>query len=152
MTTFKSTGAYDAAQGMSGLFNICLQNDDVQDFDQRWDQILLGTSELPHENVLEVSYTIKLQGSDQLQTLLALYNQELNRDRVTPSCQRLRTMARQHVDQTIGRATSKPGMKDLRREHSSRVIKEETSARKGKWRNAFSGKQLDSAHDEILVV
>ena len=50
---FQATGAYDAAQGLSDLFNICFQNDDVQDFDTRWDQILLGTSELPHENVLE---------------------------------------------------------------------------------------------------
>ena len=47
----QATGAYDAAQGLSGLFNICLQNDDVQDFDTRWDQILRGTTELLHENV-----------------------------------------------------------------------------------------------------
>ena len=30
---FQSTGAYDTAQGLSDLFNICLKNDDVQDFD-----------------------------------------------------------------------------------------------------------------------
>ena len=42
---FQATGACDAAQGQSDLFNICLQKDDVQDFDTRWDQILLGTSE-----------------------------------------------------------------------------------------------------------
>ena len=42
---FPATGAYDAAQGFLDLFNICLKNDDVQDFDTRWDQILLGTSE-----------------------------------------------------------------------------------------------------------
>ena len=38
---FQATGAYDAAQGLSYLFNICLQNDDVQDFDTRRDHILL---------------------------------------------------------------------------------------------------------------
>ena len=43
-------------QGLSDLFNISLQNDDVEDFDTRWDQILSGTSELPHENVLEGLY------------------------------------------------------------------------------------------------
>ena len=46
-------GAVDAAQGGSDLFNICLQHDDVHDFDARWDQILLGTSEMPPESVLE---------------------------------------------------------------------------------------------------
>ena len=35
---FRATGAYEAVQGLSDLFNIRLQNDDVQDFDTRWDQ------------------------------------------------------------------------------------------------------------------
>ena len=32
----RATGAYDAAKGLSDLFNVRLQNDDVQDFDTRW--------------------------------------------------------------------------------------------------------------------
>ena len=32
---FRATGAYEAAQGPSDLFNIRLQKDDVQDFDVR---------------------------------------------------------------------------------------------------------------------
>ena len=48
---FQSTGAYDT--GLSDLFSICLQDGDVQDCDTRWDQILVGTSEMPSENVLE---------------------------------------------------------------------------------------------------
>ena len=43
---------------------IQLQGDDVQDFDTRWDQILLGTNEMPPENVLEGLYKHKLQGSE----------------------------------------------------------------------------------------
>ena len=50
---FQSTGVYDTAQGLSDLFSICSQDDDVQDFDTRWDQILSGTSEMPPENILE---------------------------------------------------------------------------------------------------
>ena len=38
---FLSTEAHDTAQGLSDLFNICSQNDDVQDFDTRCDQIFL---------------------------------------------------------------------------------------------------------------
>ena len=34
---FRATGAYEAVQGLSDLFSIRLQNDDVQDFDVRWD-------------------------------------------------------------------------------------------------------------------
>ena len=92
---FQATRAYDAAQCSSDLFNICLQNDDVQEFDTRWDQILLGTSEIPQENIVEGLYKMEVAGSEQLQTVLSLYNQELNRD------QRLSTMERQHIDQMI---------------------------------------------------
>ena len=44
---------------------------------------------------------MKLQGSEKLQTVLAMHNQELSRNGVSPSCQRLRTMVRQHVDQMM---------------------------------------------------
>ena len=53
---FRATGAYDAAQGLSDLFYVRLQNDDVQDFDTRWDQALLTASEVPTEIVLEGLY------------------------------------------------------------------------------------------------
>ena len=32
---FRSTGSYDEIQGLSGLFSIKLENDDIQDFDSR---------------------------------------------------------------------------------------------------------------------
>ena len=34
---FRATGAYEAVQGPSDLFDIRLQSDDVQDFHVRWD-------------------------------------------------------------------------------------------------------------------
>ena len=58
---FRATGAYEAVQGLSDLFNVRLQNDDVQDFDTRWGQALLAA------NVKQV----KLQDSVQLQTVWA---------------------------------------------------------------------------------
>ena len=99
---FQSTGAYDAAQGLSDLlFNICLQNGDVQDFDTKLNQISSGTSEMPPENVPEGLYKDKLQVYEQPRTVFAMYNKELNRDQVAPSVQKLRNMVRQHFDQTM---------------------------------------------------
>ena len=66
---FRATGAYEAVQGLSDLFNIRLQNDDVQDFDTRWDQALSAASEKPTEMVLEGSYKSQLQDSVQLQSV-----------------------------------------------------------------------------------
>ena len=50
---FRATGAYEAVQGLSDLFSFRLQDDDVQDFDTRWDQAPLAAIEIPTETVLE---------------------------------------------------------------------------------------------------
>ena len=67
---FRATGAYEALQGLSDLFNIRLQNDDVQDFDVRRDQAFFFTSDMPSDVFLEGLYKSKLQDSVQLQTVL----------------------------------------------------------------------------------
>ena len=73
---FRATGAYEAVQGLSDLFTISLQNDDVQDFGVRWDHALFSVSEMPSDMFLEGLYTSQLEKSLQLQTVLALYDQE----------------------------------------------------------------------------
>ena len=60
---FRATGACEAVQGLSDLINILLQEDDVQDFDTRWDQALLAASVIPTEMVLEGLHKSKLQDS-----------------------------------------------------------------------------------------
>ena len=74
--------------GLSGLFNIRLQIDDVQDFDVRWDQALLPASDMPSDATLEGLYKSKLQDSVQLQTVLALYDQETIGNNGQTSCLR----------------------------------------------------------------
>ena len=88
---FRATGAHEAVQGPSDLFNIRLQNDDVQDFDTRWDQAPLAASETSTEMVLEDLYKSKLQDSVELQTVLALHEQENIRNNEQPSYSRLKT-------------------------------------------------------------
>ena len=85
----------------SDLFNIRLQNDDVQDFDVRWDQARLSASEPSTDVILEGLYKSKLQDSVQVQTVLALYKQETVRNNRQPSYSRLKTSVRLHVDQTM---------------------------------------------------
>ena len=76
---FRPTGSYDEIQGFSGLFSIKLENENIQDFDLRWEQTLLLTSDPPSDKVLEGLYVSKLQDSSQAQTIMALYNQEILR-------------------------------------------------------------------------
>ena len=58
----RATGAYEAVQGLSNLFSLRLQIDDVQDFGTRWDQALLAAIEISSETVLEGSYKSKIAG------------------------------------------------------------------------------------------
>ena len=80
---------------------------------------LLIANEIPPETVLEDLYKMKIRGSLQLQTVLAMYKKEIDRNLTLPSNQRLKTMERRHTDQTIRTVLS--------------VLREQ-------WENAINGK------------
>ena len=98
---FRATGASESVQGLSDLFRIRLQKDDVQDFDTRWDQASLSAIEIPTEMVLEGLYKSKLHDSVQLQTVLTVYEQENIRNNGQTSCSRLKTAVRRHIGQVM---------------------------------------------------
>ena len=98
---FRSAWACEAVQGLSDFINIRLENDDFQDFDVRWDQAPLSVSETPSYVILEGLYKSKLQDSLQLQTVLALCEQENVRNNGQPSYSRLKTSVRLHIVQTM---------------------------------------------------
>ena len=50
---FRVTGAHDTVLDHANLFTITLRNDDVQDFDTRWDEILLSVTKIPSDDLLE---------------------------------------------------------------------------------------------------
>ena len=98
---FRATGAYESVQGLSDSFTIRLQNDDVQDFDVRWDQALLSADEQLSDKILEGLYRSKLQDSVQLQTVLALYDQETMLNYGQTSFSRLKTSVRLKTGQKM---------------------------------------------------
>ena len=63
---FRSTGFYEEIQSLSGLFSIQLENDDIQDFDLRWEQASLSTSDPPSDKNVEGLYLSKLQDFSRL--------------------------------------------------------------------------------------
>ena len=79
---FRATRACEAVQGLSDLFTFSLQNDDVQDFDVRWDHDQLSVSEMPSDMILG-----RIVNSAQLQSVLALYYQKTARNKgIKDSC------------------------------------------------------------------
>ena len=53
---FRVTGAHDSVENYADLFTNVLRNDDFQEFDSKWDGILLSMTKIPHDDILEGLY------------------------------------------------------------------------------------------------
>ena len=95
---FRVIGAQDAVLDYADFFSVTLRNDDVQDFDTRWDEILLSMTKIPPDDILESLYKLRIRESDQLKTVLELYGMELHQKRSMPNYQKLKTI--EHKSET----------------------------------------------------
>ena len=57
---FRATGACEAVQGLAELVSMTLHNDDVQDFDDRWDHTQISVSEMHRQDCASQNYRIPL--------------------------------------------------------------------------------------------
>ena len=69
---FRVTGANDSVENYADLFTIGLRNNDIQEFDSKWDGILLTMTKIPSDDVLEGLYKLRIRGSEKLNTVLEL--------------------------------------------------------------------------------
>ena len=71
------TLANDSVENYADLFTISLRNDDIQEFDSKWDGILFSMTKIPHDDILEGLYNLRIRASEKLKTVLELYNLEV---------------------------------------------------------------------------
>ena len=95
---FRVTGAHDTVLDYADLFSVILHDDNVQEFDSRWDEVLLSMSMIPSDDVLECLYKFRIRESAQLKTVLELYDMEIHQKISMPNCQNLRTMVNRRKD------------------------------------------------------
>ena len=82
---FRVSGAQNAVLDYADVFSITLRIDNVQDFDTRWDEDLLSMSRSHRDDVLESLYTLRIRESDQLKTVLELYDMEIHQKYRSPT-------------------------------------------------------------------
>ena len=70
---FRVTGVRDTVLDYADFFPVTLRNDNVQEFDTRWDEILFSMTKIPSDGILESLYKLRIRESDQLKTVLKLY-------------------------------------------------------------------------------
>ena len=95
------TGTHDSVENYTDLFTIALRNDDIQEFDSKWDGILLSMTKIPPDDILEGLYKLRIRESEKLKTVLELYDLEIHQKKLGPDYHRLKTMAKRSVEQDI---------------------------------------------------
>ena len=98
---FRVTGAHDSVENYADLFSISLRNDDIQDFDSKWDGILLSKTKIPPDDIFEGLYKLRIRESEKLKTVLELYNMEIHQKKLGPDYHRLKTMVKRSIEQDI---------------------------------------------------
>ena len=73
-----------------------------------------------HEAVLDYSssYKTRIRESDQLNSVLAMYEQEFNQNLSKPSYQKLKTMVKRHLDHKMRTRNSEARTKKLKQKYS----------------------------------
>ena len=98
---FRVTGANDSVENYADLFTIALRNDDIQEFDSKWDGILLSMTKIPSDDILEGLYKLRIRESEKLKTVLELYDLEIHQKKAGPDYHRLKTMVKRSIEQDL---------------------------------------------------
>ena len=91
---FRVTGAHDTVLDYADLFSVTLRDDNVREFDTRWDEVLLSMSKIPSNDVLECLYNLRICESAQRKTVLELHDMEIHQKISMPNYQNLKTMVK----------------------------------------------------------
>ena len=98
---FRVTGANDSVENYVDLFTVVLRNDDIQEFDSKWDGILISMTKIPSDDILDSLYKSRIRESEKLKTVLELYNMEVHQKKTGPDYHRLKTMVKRSIEHNL---------------------------------------------------
>ena len=98
---FRVTGANDSVENYADLFTVVLRNDDIQEFDSKWDDILLSMTQIPFDDILEGLYKLRIRECEKLKTVLELYNMEIHQKKAGHDYHRLKTKVKRSIEQNL---------------------------------------------------
>ena len=98
---FRVTGAHDTVLDYADLFSVTLHDDNNQEFDTRWSEVLLSMSKIPSADILESLFKWRIRESVQLKIVLELYDMEIHQKISMPNYQKMKTMVKRRKDQKL---------------------------------------------------
>ena len=96
---FRVTRANDSVENYADLFTISRRNDDIQEFDSKWDGILLSMTKIPPDDILEGLYKLRIRESQKIKAVLELYDLEIHQKKLGPDYHRLKAMVKRSIEQ-----------------------------------------------------
>ena len=98
---FRVTGVHFSVENYADLFTLSLRNGDIQEFDSKWDGILLSMTKIPHDEILEGLYKLRIRESEKLKTVLELYDLETHQKKAGPDYHRLKIVVKRSIEQDL---------------------------------------------------
>ena len=95
---FRVTGANDSVENYADLFTIVLR---IQEFDSKWDGILLSMTKTQSDDILEGLYKPRTRESEKFKTVLELYNVEIHQKKAGLDYHRLKTMVKRSIEKNL---------------------------------------------------
>ena len=90
-----------SVENYANLFTNALRNDDIQEFDSKWDGILQSMTKIPSDDILEGLYKLRIRESEKLKTVLELYDLEIHQKKAGPDYHRVKTMVKRSIEQDV---------------------------------------------------
>ena len=118
---FRVIGANDSVENYADLFTLVLRNDDIQEFDSKWDGILLSMTKIPHDDILEGFVQIKNTRVWETQDRFGIVQYGDSPEEAEPDYHRLKTMLKEVSCIVWDWRTLKPEMKNLKQAPWSRI-------------------------------
>ena len=83
------------------FISVTLHDDNVQEFDTKWCEVLLSMSKIPSDDILESLYKLRIRESAQFKAVLELYDMEIHQKISMPNYQKLKTVVTRSTDQKL---------------------------------------------------
>ena len=131
---FRVTGANDSLENYADLFTISLRNDDIQEFDSKWDGNLLSMTKIPPDDILEGLYKLRIRESGKLKTVLELYDLEIHQKKIGPDYHRLKTMEKRSIEQDFRNQNFRARNGNYERKRRGQESGDKTACTKNSWR------------------
>ena len=138
---FLVTGTHDSVEHYTDLFNFVLRNDDIQEYDSKWDGILRSMTKILPDDILEGLYKLRIRESDKLKTVLELDDLETHQKKLGPDYHRLKAMVKRSIEQEIRNRNFGARNGNFWEERRGQESGDKTACAKNSWRLLAMGNQ-----------